>query len=618
MPSTRVRRTMSPGRWLAVSLITCLIALLGASLVQTSAGAVQVRKVHWVAPTGKALDALLLTPSGIKPTDKAPAIVTTHGWYNNKEMQDMNYVEFSRRGYVVLALDMYSHGNSDAIGANDVQTRATGMTDAVEYVASLPYVDRTRIGVTGHSNGARASNWAVDDDNAKAEHLIKSVLLVANDATYRDAKSGAWINKYGNRDVGIVAARYDEFFFRSRSPEGKVLSAPRDYLAQPQAQSFLKFGTDPTAGDPRVAGELYRQNIQGRDAIRAIFTPDQIHPWNTISATVERDTLRFFEASLGAPRPIDPGQQVWQWKAVFNTLGLVGFALLVYHLAVALAGTKPFGAVNAPAVGALPAPTGRARHWFWISLVLGQVFGVVTYPALFMFAVMNRPPFMVQSPLWYIGLWAVAVGAFTGLLMWLGWRFFGGRESGISLSQRGLAWRSRQISASIVLALTVTVAAFAVVFVGDWWGAVDFRNWVLPVKAFGPDKLPLIALILPFLLAFYVVNSVAINSFNWVEGKRPWANLALLAFVNVAGVLFMIVLQYVTFFVSGSSFSESVMKPPVSNIIGIWLFPMVVYFPLAAVLDRLLYKRTGNPYLGGIIMAFVVAVISATNTITQF
>ena len=53
-----------------------------------------------------------------------------------------------------------------------------------------------------------------------------------------------YTNIYGNRDVGVVAAQYDEFFFRSFKKDGTV-TVPRDYIKTPNAQSFLNFGVDP-------------------------------------------------------------------------------------------------------------------------------------------------------------------------------------------------------------------------------------------------------------------------------------------------------------------------------------------------------------------------------------
>ena len=53
------------------------------------------------------------------------------------------------------------------------------------------------------------------------------------------------------------------------------------------------------------------------------------------------------------------------------------------------------------------------------------------------------------------------------------------------------------------------------------------------------------------------------------------------------------------------------------SIIGIWLYPVIVVLAVAAVVSRKLYRATKNPYLAGIIMATLVAIMSCTNTLTQ-
>ena len=57
--------------------------------------------------------------------------------------------------------------------------------DAVKMMATLPYVDKEKIGVTGHSNGALASRTAVLLDNEAEKPLIEAALLVSNDAVYK-------------------------------------------------------------------------------------------------------------------------------------------------------------------------------------------------------------------------------------------------------------------------------------------------------------------------------------------------------------------------------------------------------------------------------------------------
>lgn len=598
-------------RWLAVGTILCLLSMLGAGLVQNGFGRTTVKNLSWETADGMKLNAMLFVPKGASAEDKRPAIVTTHGWYNTKEMQDLNYVEMARRGYVVLALDLYGHGNSDYLVDNDFETAGTGMTRAVELISTLPYVDATRIGITGHSNGARASNLAINDDNKKASPLIRSVLLIANDATYA-GDDGKPMDKYGKRAAGVVAAQYDEFFFRAKQPDGTT-SAPKDYIKQATAQSFLAFGK--VATEQRRAGEIYTAADGGS---RVIYTPKQIHPWNHFSKTVVTDTLDFFQASLGAPNPINSSHQVWQWKVVFNTLGLIGFAIFLYSLTVGLLQTRFFGSVRATSeVRAMSAPTGAAKAWYWAALALGVVFSIWTYLSLFSWAMRVRPRWLVQAPTFYIGTWAAATGLFSLALLVISWLAFG-RRSGISLSERGVIISPAKLGKTVLLALIVVVTSFLWVFVSTWLFHVDFRLWVITIKAFGPDKLPIMLTYLPFLLLFYVVNSVAINSFNFVGmGRREWINTAVLALFNVLGALIMVLVQYTYFFTTGKTFTESVLNPPVSNIVGIWLFPLLVYFPAAAVLDRMLFRRTRNPYLGGIIMALLMTAISVANTLTQ-
>ena len=258
--------------WLAIALILCLVSSVGASLFQTDFGRIEYHDLTFVTQSGHELDALLLVPENAAIDNPAPAIVVSHGWYNNREMQDLNYVEYARRGFVVLAISMYGHGDSEVIASNtwwDDENNANGLYDGVKYLASLPFVDASRIGVTGHSNGAMACREAVLQD---AEGLIAAALLVSNDAVYYD-ENGNFYNQFGSRDAAIIACQYDEFFHRVNG------NPPREYIHQVTAQSFLNFGIDPAEGEVRTANVFYQKEIDGQTAIRGIYNPAITHPW---------------------------------------------------------------------------------------------------------------------------------------------------------------------------------------------------------------------------------------------------------------------------------------------------------------------------------------------------
>lgn len=603
-------KNKSIGFWFGLAIIVMVVSVLGASFVQTAGGKITVKDLRWETPTGKLMSALLFVPDTATAENPAPAIITSHGWYNNREMQDMNFVEYARRGYVVMSIDMYGHGNSDDLGPDaNFSTRATGMTDAVELIAALPYVDSSRIGVTGHSNGARAANLAVDDDNLKEKQLISAVLLVANDANYVD-ENKAYYNKYGNRDVAIVAARFDEFFFRVPNAEG-VRSAPGEYINQVTAQSFLNYGIDPAEGEVRTDNTFYVESIDGKEAIRAIYAPYQIHPWNTISSKVVNFSVNFFEKALGAPNPIPSNQQVWQWKAIFNFIGMVGFIIFVWAFTRVLLETKYFSTLKAEKiVEAAPAPEGKAKIWFWASLALGAFVSFFSYLKLPALMATFRPAFANQRPVFFIAMWAAVNGLFTLILILIGKKMFGSR------ADRGARIWGNKLLKTILLALAVVAGSFLIVFTADYLLKVDFRLWVIPLKAFPPNKFDEILRYAPFFLFFYIIHSVSVNCFNFVKQGKEWINVAVLSFATVGGALFYVMLQYGTFFIQGKSWTEQLAKP-VSNIYGIWLFPILIYFPLAVMLDRAIYKVTKNPYIGGIIFGLIMAIIASTNTLTN-
>lgn len=597
--------------WLVMSLVICLVSALGSSFVQSSGGTVTIKDMRWETSSGSEMSALLFKPANATAENPAPGVIVSHGWFNNREMQDPNYVELARRGFVVISIDMQGHGNSETVPGPQLLTNGIGMYNAVELMADLPYVDATRIGVTGHSNGAWASNLSVDIDNTVDTPLIASVLLVSNDANYADPDTGEYFNKYGARDVGIFHTQYDEFFYRTYSAEGEVLTAPRDYLKTDNAQSFLNFGAAKADFDGvREANKVYTEKVDGQEAMRVIYSAPMIHPWATFSSTEARDVVSFFDQSLGAPTAIDPANQTWQWKEFFNALGLIGFAIFLVAFARALLSTRTFAGLKvAEPIAAAPLPR-RGHIWFWTSMIGFAIVSAWTYVALSPIAGDLKPAFMLQDPPFFIGLWA-AVNGLVALVYLTIFYLVYGRKNGVSLKSVGLLPGWRNFGMSVVLSAIVVTAAFGIVFVVDYFLKTDFRLWVLAIKAFGPDKIGIAWLYLPLFLLYFVANSIALNSFSRfsIKGKE-WINTAVLALFNSLGPIVLVIAQYTTFFTTGFTIDGF------GGIFSIWLFPVVVILAVAAVVSRKIYRASNNPYIGGFIMAAVVTMMSVSNTLT--
>lgn len=609
------------GFWLALSLVLMLISGIGSAVVQTAGGSVVMKTLNWETPSGLTQSAYLFVPADASADDQRPAIVLAHGYNNQKQMQDNNYVELAKRGYVVMSIDRYSHGSSSlqvAGAAMSLADGAAGVYDAVQLLATLPYVDSSSIAVSGHSMGCMSSNAAIALDNESAEQLIAAAYLVDCQPTVADA-DGQFVDFYGARDVAVYAAQYDEFFFRVYDADGALVSAPRDYIHTTEAQAFLHFGTDPEGAEERDAYTSYTESIDGEESIRRIDNAEEIHPWATFSATAAHDIVVFFDEAFGAPNPIDPGSQTWQLKAAFNGLGLVGLGIFLVAFAKALLGLRVFAGLRVERQPAAALTGGRqGLAWFWGALAVSTVVSAVSFILYASsdwsnsFTFTGTPGINPQGPTSFIGMWAAFNGLFALLSMAVSYYAFG-RKNGQNLRQIGVLPGWRNFGLGILLAVVVVLAAVAILFAVGYLFQSDFRLYVLGITTFTPDKIPLILLYLPLFLVFYVFNSVAINSFNrFTLRGREWLNTLLLAFVNALPAIVIVAVQYITFGITG----ELAWHDGEFRIAGIWLQYVIPFLFFTVIITRKIFTATNNPYIGGVIMAAIATIGGVSTTIT--
>lgn len=596
--------------WLCIAIALMLLSMVVVSTVQTAGGKVTIKDLRWETTVGVQMSGLLFVPEGVSAEHPVPAIVVSHGMFNNREMQDANFVELSRRGFVVLSMDMFSHGYSENV--SEVGTVLTGMYEAVKMLSTLSYVDTSRIGITGHSLGGMSSNAAIAQDNAADVQLISAVLLNSADATYNDPTTQEFVNIYGNRDAGMISCQYDEFFHSFADANG-AMSAPRDFLKSVYAQSFLDFGVDPTGKDARTSGTVYHETIDGVDAMRVIYNPAIIHPWSHFSKQSTTATINFFSEAFGAPNPIDANNQVWQWKEAFNLIGLIGFVMFIVNFTILMVFTPFFSGLRAKAP-VEPRPFApRGKLWFWGTICLGAVFATLVYLPIMLNVGSHTfaKGVAAQSSPWGISIWAAACGVFGILTMFLSYVLYG-KKNQVSLADNGVKIDLQKLGKTVLLAVIVVSVSYSCVFFADYFFKTDFRIWFLAIKAFDASKI-FISLFpyMPLFLVYYVVQSVAANSFNYnTLGKKKWVNTAVIAFVNAFPAILLVAIQYINFFVTGH------MMWPNANMHVLWLIGVMVILAVTTVISRKIYRATNNPYLAGIINAVIVTLMSCSNTLT--
>jgi pimeloyl-ACP methyl ester carboxylesterase len=335
-----LKKFSKPTKWLVSLLLVVLLASLAASLVQNSFFSVKVEKISFETERGE-LAGYLYTPRGVDENNPVPAVVLTHGYLNNSEMQEIGAIELSRRGYVVLAFDMYDHGDSVWETPAAFNFFVYAVYDAVQYMYEQDYVLKDSlgngmIGVSGHSMGGFSSEYAVvfDEMDFATNGYRKVAASLAVGADFRYVSPGA-ADLFATRSSGVIAAHYDQFFFDNVTPGEDGSVRYKDYTTDPVGLDFL----GRTAEGSATAGTFYNRD----GGQRVIYTPDETHPQNTWSLESGSYTIEFFEKAfeyqldlygLGTLESLDINtgstSQTWWLKEAFTLIGLIAlFAMIV-------------------------------------------------------------------------------------------------------------------------------------------------------------------------------------------------------------------------------------------------------------------------------------------------
>jgi len=672
-----ILKSNKSARWLCIALVLILISGIGASAVETNGYSVKVTdiKMTWaemaaetranaeaygkdvvvtydgsngstdLTASTKQLSFKLLVPPNASSDNPVPGIVCVHGYYNNKEMQDAFYVELARRGYAVIAMDMAGHGNSDVnfpATANIItSTDNSGMEACLEWLMSQPYVDETLMGITGHSQGGRTCGWTM-------QHLIR-----AGHADYVDAYLGqansagltAVLDEFGEFPEtlvsGTIMCQYDEFSI--------VRDNSYDYLNSDQAKMLVQQSYPDFADDSVKHGVFYTaegevdpdyangETLGTRASV--IYWPNIIHPWAHFSSRCSGYAIDFFYSALGVPggaEVIGAEKQTWQIKELFNLIGLIGFFLMIVPLTTLLLNLpvfRPLRKGTAAADARLPEHKGaKVLVPFYLSGLLMSFLAAAIFQPLYTGYRFSTYFFPVtqaysQTTTNTIGMWTAACGlvALGVTLVFWGIRYLLNRNNK-EYSDNPFAVASldsvSEFFRSLLLAFTVIVLIYVVVFFQYWVWGTDFRIWYLAVMPFELIKLPTVFRYMPFFLFFYVINAMC-NANNRFKGMAEWKTIAMSSVFSTLGIVVIILIQYITMVETGNHavwmFESDAMMFGIGAALGyILLIPIVVILIIANIISRKIYLKTGSVWVGGMINGILMTVMFCVNTYTQF
>lgn len=688
-----MRKNKRAVSWLCIAIMVMGISSFFAGILNTSFYTVDILKQEIVTEKGT-ISAVVYKPKDAGADDPRPVIVATHG-YNNTKDQDYPFaIELSRRGYVVIAYDMYSHGDSRDNG--EITEEGWYFTfwpqaqyDVVKWAYEQPYTKKDSngnayIGVTGHSMGGFSSILAMYYDELNAlecgYRMISAGIPMGADY-YWTNPMGITQNQieaaYGSRYVGVVGGHYDEFFFGEKMALGY-----KDFTATNVGKNFIgvSSGADinqgefysSESGDLVVEGNLLRKSETGK---HVIYTPDEPHAYNMFSKETTADVTRFFEEAFKEAvsenqkfATLNPENQIWFWKEVFNLITIIGFFMLFaplitlivqipgLHFAVSEKSegqNMPISVWKSGLRCIITLVTIFIPSYLFVILINKKVNGLSTLRAIgivllvlgiagvagscavkkkemrkglrsggVLFSILSvvmicwmRQPAKVLSlgkifiePITNnIAFWAMGSAIIVSLLLVISYYVID-NPSGKGKESVGLVFNVKTIGASLAAAIISVLIAQFIFWIATIISGGDLRFWVIVLRMFKADYIPVVLCYLPFFFIFFFVNTIAVNS--GVKGKRFGSALA--AIMNIAGLVGWLILQYGTLFISGNALMP---EESLNSIIVLMLVPTMGFL---GVLAKKLYDKTNNIWIPSFINGILATMITCSSLAAFF
>jgi hypothetical protein len=583
--------------FLGVALFLMLGGSLLASWVNSGAGAARVQDIRIVGTDGYVISAYLYTPVSANPTSPAPGILMFHGLNNQKAYMANTALELARRGYVVLSADMSGHGFSN--GAN--AANGYGGPDALEYLRTLPTVDKENVGLVGMSQGGFgpltvAANAMPDAYN--------SIFYMESECTPPGSPNIAPCE--GLKNIAFNIGSFTEL--------GGMILVDTGANAVMSPVLLPVFGTE----EPIVPDQLYGAVADG--TARILYQPFEEHAGSTDSSAAIGNTITWMQMTLEGGSDLTASDQIWGWKLLGTAAALFGAMLFLFPAGALLLQTSFFS----PLVQAIPEYKGLKGIGWWIGALITTAVGPLLYLTVWqnMFFGGGWLPANALWPQSFTNIymvWSVIVGVITILLLLLNHFVFTKKEDATVASyglasegQRvdwGKVWKSALLAVSILLPVYLILA-----FVNATW-LVDFRAWVVSLMPMDSARFSaFLGYLIPFAV-FFVPQGILFAGFLRVKQGNAslWFEMLVNAVILTLGAAVWLLFLYIPLMAGGPQIiAGGPLGGTAAGLGGIYYLPLLILWPLVACIYTFFFRKTGRIYTGVFLTTlFIVWMLAA-------
>lgn len=591
----------------------------------------------------------MYVPNTATEENPAPVVFVLPGFTRTKATMAQYCIELSRRGAVVFTLDPGAQGSTTA----NSTAGANGVEYLVQYVYNnsddFKFCDKNRFGAIGHSaGGGNVITLAAD---MAGDSYQSSIIKAVYNSGYIKISAA---NKFAklNCNAAMSYAYYDEGAFRYQTDTTAVEVISKRFINE-VAGSAEKYDTvewDKDYGD--MTNGTYR--VVHRELIN--------HCFEMYDALSIANTIDFFNRSLAMGSGLSNDSQIWFGKEFFNGLSLAAAFTFILALCGVLMNTPFFATLKnggkakaAEGAGAevaavqtevqpLVTPVSNSiahKVILWSTMILTAIIACLDYIPLANLSIEVFPVSNLASVFTYVFparminailLWALINGA-IGLVIFFAttalenlYEYIVFKAKGTTphydwskfeaIKIRGNGWKNVLFNVLKTLLLPVIFfgSFYFLVQLTYWCFHQDFRFMLVSAAPLNARMFVSMLEYAPIIFVFYISNSIRVNCSIGREGWKEWKVMLVGALANSLGLAFILLINYVCYFVTGTPFYGYW-----GNNNEVWLFVnmvfgLVVMMFLLPIFNRIFYKQTGNVWVGAITccLIFIMMTISAS------
>jgi len=595
-----------PEKLLIILIILIFLSSLGASLLQSNFGSIDIEYVSLVDEYGNTITGKLYKPSTATYENPAPGVLAAHGMNNDKDTEAPVALELAKRGIVVISVDQHNHGDSD-IGASSVdsffgsadgyENDTMGANVMYQFLKNSEFVDGTQIGLIGHSMGGGTVR-----DLARINPDHRAIIIQASGLD--NATEIATLNNYLN-----IWPYYEELFTGPMQPRDEFIADGEATITA----NLATIGITPSVGE--YVDHNYGDFALGTAQRYALCKC--IHPattWNKKS--IQESVAWMLQALMGETDPTqameDAAQQTYLIKEICTLLSLLTAIISILPFTSILLNTKYFGEIKTPMSEKIPNP---GKKW-WKVAIINTIIGGVTFiifPGLGMVLggviTIVLPVFLMLTGNGTL-LWLL-VNTLICYLLFKRWFKKNRQEKDLTYEDLGAFPKNKSeeqkkyLHKTFLLTVILFVYLYLIVVLIQKFLLVELRFMWPILKIFTPLRfIQFLVYLLPVYLFFKINGGLLMfGQARIPEGKSKAGTVIVwwlkYLFMMELGLLVVFLIQYLPMFVfgTGPTFSIGILGM-LFGLFGIFLMQTLPQFAVIYFLMLVLYRKTGKIYVG--------------------